>query len=139
MSGGVLQFAHQMARDEYRAPFGRERSKEASHPPDAVRVQPVEWLVEHQDRGIAQQGRGDPEPLAHPEREAPRSASRRSREANEPQNLVYPAGIQVIALREPEKVISGLASWMQPHPSSSAPTARSGVSISAYVFPFMKA
>jgi hypothetical protein len=36
-------------------------------PPDALRVQTVQRLVEHQHRRVAEQSRRDAEPLVHPQ------------------------------------------------------------------------
>ena len=99
MSGGGGHLAHQMARDQDGAALPGEVDHEVADPHDPVRVQPVDGFVEDQHLRVAEQRSGEAEALTHAEREAPRSASRRPREANEPQNLVYPAGIQVIALR----------------------------------------
>ncbi len=40
-------------------------------PQHTFRVEAVDRLVEHHRRGVTQQRRGDPKPLAHPEGEAP--------------------------------------------------------------------
>ena len=48
----------------------REGAEEAPHLADAVRVEAVERLVEDEDRRVPDEGRGQGEPLAHPEREA---------------------------------------------------------------------
>ena len=51
----------------------------AAHPADALRVQPVGRLVEHQHRRVGQQRAGDAEPLPHAQRVAARSGVRRRR------------------------------------------------------------
>ncbi len=42
-------------------------AQQVPHPPDAGRVEPVGRLVEDEHLGLADQGCGDPEALAHPE------------------------------------------------------------------------
>ena len=59
-----------MARHEHRAPAGRLGAHQVAHPADAGRVEAVGRLVEDQHVGIAQQRRGDREPLAHAHRVA---------------------------------------------------------------------
>ena len=51
-------------------PCGGQRPQEAAHPHDALRVQAVERLVQHQHRRVAEQRRRDAEPLPHAERVA---------------------------------------------------------------------
>src|ERR1700678_2007280 len=46
--GGVLQLAHQVARDQHGAALGGEGAQEAAQPDDPLRVHAVERLVEHQ-------------------------------------------------------------------------------------------
>ena len=53
--------------------------QQVTHPADALGVETVDRLVEEQHAGIAQQGRGDTEALAHTKRELSRpSASDRA-------------------------------------------------------------
>ena len=68
--GGVLHLRHQVAGDEHRAALGRQRLHQGADPQDALRIQPVDRLVEHQDLRVPEQRRGDAEPLAHAEGEA---------------------------------------------------------------------
>ena len=42
-------------------------AEQVPHPADAGRVEPVGWFVEDQHGGVADQGGGDAESLAHPE------------------------------------------------------------------------
>jgi len=54
-----------MAGDEHRPPVGRLLAHQPAHPADAGRVQAVGGLVEDQDLGVAEQGGGDGQALAH--------------------------------------------------------------------------
>jgi hypothetical protein len=54
------------------------------------RIHAVERLVEHEDRRVAQQGRGDPEPLPHAERVAAGLPPRRRRQADLPDYFIRP-------------------------------------------------
>ena len=51
-------------------PFAREPLHELAHVAHAGRIEPGRRLVEQQQLRVAQQRRGDPEPLAHPVRVA---------------------------------------------------------------------
>ena len=51
------QLAHQVAGDEHGAALGGERPQQAADPADALRVEAVDRLVEHQHRRVAEQRR----------------------------------------------------------------------------------
>ena len=65
---GLRDLGEHVARDQDRAPAGGEVVQEPSQPGDAGWVEPVRGLIEHDQLGVAEQGGGEPEPLAHPER-----------------------------------------------------------------------
>ena len=75
--GGLLQLAHEVARDEDRPALGGERAQEASDPHDALGVEAVDRLVEHQHRRVAEQRGGDAEPLPPSRARTRRCAGRR--------------------------------------------------------------
>jgi hypothetical protein len=52
--GGVLHLAHQVRGEEHRAPLGGKVLQQGADPHDAVGVQPVHRLVEHDDGRIGQ-------------------------------------------------------------------------------------
>ena len=79
-----------VARDEDRAPARRERAQEVAQPAHPLGVEPVRRLVEHEQLGIAQQRRGQPEPLPHSERVALHAPVLRRVELDQPQHLVDP-------------------------------------------------
>jgi hypothetical protein len=62
---GLGHLGEQVARDEDRAPFARLLAEQPTHPADPGRIQAVGRLVEDQDLRIAEQCRGDCEPLPH--------------------------------------------------------------------------
>jgi hypothetical protein len=65
--GGERHLAQEMAGDEDGPALGGEAAEQFAHPPDALRVQPVHWLVAQDHRRIAQQRRGQAQPLTHPQ------------------------------------------------------------------------
>ena len=59
-----------MRRDEHgQPPFPVEPQQQFAHFDDALRIKPVDRFVEDEELGISEQSRGDPQPLAHTERE----------------------------------------------------------------------
>ncbi len=80
-----------MAGEQHGAPLGGEAAQEVAQPADALGVEPVGGLVEHEDARVAEQRGREAEPLGHAEREAaerrraapPRSTSSSSSSARE--------------------------------------------------------
>ena len=105
---------HQVAGDEHGAALGGQLPGEGADPADALRVQAVDRLVEHDDRRVAEQRGGDAEPLAHAEGEAGRPAGRPPRPARPARAPRRPArpGMRV-ADREPAQVVAGGAARVQ--------------------------
>jgi hypothetical protein len=64
---GDRHLIHQVRGDEHGAALVREHFHQVPNPDDAFRVEPVDRLVEDQQPGVAEQRRGDAEPLPHPE------------------------------------------------------------------------
>ena len=71
-------------------PCRRQPAQQAADPVDALGVEAVDRFVEHEDRCVAEQRRGDAEALLHAEREAARSAPRRVARADQFEHLVDP-------------------------------------------------
>src|SRR5438046_916783 len=65
----LLDFREHVARDEHGPPEGSEVPQEPAQPHDALGVQPVGRLVEHQHVRVTQQGSGQRQPLPHAGRE----------------------------------------------------------------------
>ena len=107
--GGERHLAHQVRRDEHRPSLGREPLQQVAHPVDALRVEPVDRLVEHHRVRVAEERRGDPEPLAHPERELARALLRDLVEPDEVDQLVDAALRDAVRLGEREQVVVGRA------------------------------
>ncbi len=87
---GLCDLREHVARDEDRPALGRERAEEVAKPPDALRIEPIRRLVEHEHLGIAEQRGGEAEPLPHPERVALHAAPARLRQLDELEHLVDP-------------------------------------------------
>ena len=90
---GVLDLAEQVRGQQHRAAAGRVAAEQPAHPADALRVQPVGRLVEHQHRRVGQQRAGDAQPLPHAERVAadpPSARRRRARPAPAPRPPATP-------------------------------------------------
>ena len=64
----VVSFVEQVSRDEHRPALVHELADEVSELGHAGRIEPICRLVEDQQFGIAEQGAGKPESLAHAER-----------------------------------------------------------------------
>jgi hypothetical protein len=99
---GVLHLAHQVAGDEHRPSLGGEVLDELADPADAVGVQPVDGLVEQHDAGVAQQGGGDPQPLAHPQRVRSGPPSGDPVQADQAEDLLDPGPGDPVAARQGE-------------------------------------
>ena len=66
---GLLHLGEQVRREQHGAPLGGQRAQQAADPLDALRIETVHGLVEHEHARVAEQGAGEAEPLTHPERE----------------------------------------------------------------------
>src|ERR1035438_7357518 len=86
MVGGVLHLRHQVAGHEDRTAFRGQRLHQVPDPPDALRVQAIDRLIEHEDGRVAEQRRGNAEPLAHAERETLRPFLRHLAQPDKLQN-----------------------------------------------------
>ena len=72
-------------------------------------IQPVHRLVEHQDLRVAEQRRGDAEPLAHAERESLGPLPGHVGQPDDAEHLVHPAAGDVVGLGQAEQVVAGAA------------------------------
>ena len=87
-------------------PSRGQRPQEAAHPHDALGVQAVERLVEHEHRRVAEQRRGDAEPLPHAERVAAGLAPGHRLQAGLLDHLVDPPGGQALRVGQPQQVVA---------------------------------
>ena len=76
-------------------------------PQDALGVEPVDRLVEHQDLRVAEQGRGDAEPLPHAEREPLGALGGDVGQPHDAEHLVHPAPGDPVGLGQAEQVVAG--------------------------------
>jgi hypothetical protein len=79
-----------VAGDQHGPPLAGECAQEVAQPADALRVQAVGRLVEHEHPRVAQQGGRQAEPLAHAERVAAGAAIGRVAQRDQLEQLVRP-------------------------------------------------
>ena len=96
-----------MTRDQYGSPLRRQRPQKPSHPDDPFGIHAVERLVEDQDRRVAEHRRGEPESLAHPEREPAGLAPRHRFETGLLDHLVDAPGRQTLGMGKPQEMVAG--------------------------------
>ncbi len=88
--GDGLDLGQQMRGEQHGAAAVGEAAQQPAHPAHALRIETVGGLVENQDLGVAEQGVGEAEALAHAERVlADALAGRRLVEADEREQRVY--------------------------------------------------
>ena len=85
---GLGDLREHVAGEQHGAPLGRQAAQEVAQPADALGVEPVGGLVEHEDPRVAEQRGGEAEPLGHAEREAARAPARGAAEVDELEQLV---------------------------------------------------
>ena len=85
---GLLDLAEPVAGDQHGAPGPREALQEPAQPHDALGVEAVGRFVEHEHLGVAEQGGGEREALAHTEGEVTGLAAGRGGEPDEVEHLV---------------------------------------------------
>ena len=129
--GGERHLADQVAGHEHRPTLRRQVPQEVADPTDALGVEAVDRLVEEQHAGVAEQGGGDAEPLAHAERELPGPAAGDGGQPDLVEDLVDPAEGDVVGEGQPPQVVAGGAAGWNAFASSRAPTSRSGQASSA--------
>ena len=101
--------AHQVRRQEDGAPAGRQALEEVADPEDPLGVEPVGRLVEDHHRRVAEQRRGDPEPLPHAQREAADPLAGHVVEAHERDHLVDARARDAVRLGHRAEVVEGAA------------------------------
>ena len=88
---GLGHFGQEVARHQHGAALVGVGTEELAQPVDALGVEAVGGLVEDEHLGFAQQGGGQTEALAHPEREALDPPVAGVGEADQVEHLVHPA------------------------------------------------
>ena len=87
---GLRNLREHVTRDQDRPPLARERAEEIAEPADALRIEAVCGLIEHEHLGIAQESRGEAEPLPHAERVALHAPPAGASQLDEVEHLVGP-------------------------------------------------
>ncbi len=67
---GLSDLGQQVARDQHGMTRRCIATQEVAQPVDALWVETVGGLVKHEDVGVTEEGRGEPEPLPHTQRVA---------------------------------------------------------------------
>ena len=88
----LLDLGEQVAGDEDGGAVGVQREQQRADLADALRVEPVGRLVEHQQPRAAQQGVGQPEALAHAEGVGPDRPVVHAAEPDPVEGVLDPAG-----------------------------------------------
>lgn len=102
---GQRHFAHQVGGDEDRPSLGRQPLHKIPDPENSLRVQTIDGFVEHEDLRVAQQRRGDSQPLAHTQRKSFRLLLRHGRQPDKIQYFGHPALRDAVRLGKAEKVV----------------------------------
>ena len=105
--GGQRHLAHQVAGHEDRAALPGQRPEQLADPVDALGVQAVGGLVEHQHRRVTEQRRGDAEPLLHAEREPAGPPAGDRVQPGQGQHLGDPGRPDAVAARDRAQVLPG--------------------------------
>jgi hypothetical protein len=103
-----------VAGDEHGPALVGQPADQAAQPVDALRVEAVGRLVQDQDVGVAQQGGGQAEALAHPEREAPDPPAGGRGQPRLLQDLVDPRRGQPGRGGQDPQVVASRAARMEP-------------------------
>lgn len=90
-------------------PSAARRRKKPAYPEHAFRVHAVDRLVEHEHGRVAEQGRGDPQPLLHAEGETADATARRLGQPDFLEHLVHPAPRDAVAAGQGGQVGGGAA------------------------------
>lgn len=111
--GRQRHLAHEVAGDEDRTSLGRQLFHQVADPEDALGVESVDGLVEHERLGVAEQRGGDAEALAHAEGEGARALVGHVGESDRLQDLSDPAVRDPVGARQPQQVVVGGAGGVE--------------------------
>jgi hypothetical protein len=109
----LRHLAEQVAGDEHGPALRRQFAEQAAEPADAIRVEPVERLVEDQHARVTEQRPGQAEPLAHAEREPADAAARDVGQPDQAEHLVDPAAGQAGRGGDDPQVLGGAAARVE--------------------------
>lgn len=119
--GGLRHLVHQMRGEHHRAALGGQSAQQLPYPPDAFGVQPVDRLVQHHHRGVAQKCGGDTQPLPHPQRERPDPLVRHGVQTGQVDDLLHPPTRHAMGVGQRHQMVERAAARMhrlrlQQHP-----------------------
>ena len=106
---GLLDLGEDVAGDEHGAAFAREVPQEGPEPGDALGVETVRGLVEHEHPGVTEQGGGELEPLAHAEAESADRPARGVGEPDEREGHVGPSLVDAAGASDDAQVVDRAA------------------------------
>jgi len=107
--GGQRHLRHQVRGHEHRPSLLGKAGQQGAHPQHTLGVQAVRGLVEHNHGRVAEQRRGNPQTLAHPQREATGALARDLAQAHHVDHLVDPAATDPVCLGQRQQVVAGRA------------------------------
>ena len=96
-----------MRGEEHGASLFCQLPQQSPDPEHPIRIEAVDGLVEDQRARIAQQRRRDPEPLPHPQREAPRVLGGDLAQADQVDDLIDPLAADPGGRRHRQQVVGG--------------------------------
>ena len=105
--GDQRHLAHQMRGEEHGPALAGELLEQRPDPEDALGVEAVGRLVEDDRLRVPEQRGGDPEPLAHAEREAAGALARHAGEPDQVDHLVDARAADAVGLRHRQQVVVG--------------------------------
>jgi hypothetical protein len=106
---GQGHLVHQVRGDEHGPALGGQVPEQRPDPADALGVEAVDRLVEDHRVGVAEQRRGDAEPLAHAEGEAAGPPAGHLAQAHRVDHLVHPGAADAAGLGDRQQVVVGAA------------------------------
>jgi hypothetical protein len=110
---GLGDLGEDVAGDEHGAALVGQLAQQAAQPVNALGVQTVGRLVQDQDLGVAEQGGGQAQPLAHAQGEPADPPMGRLGQANLSQDLVGPGQGQTGGGGDDPEVVAGAAAGME--------------------------
>ena len=123
----VGHLGKEVAGQEHSPALGGEAAQKVAHPADPFWVEPVQWLVEDQGPGVAEQSAGQVEALAHPEREASDPAPGDVGQADQAEDLVHAAFVDAPGRGQHPEVLDGAPRWVEAHVVNDGPDSAGGI------------
>ena len=124
---GVLHLRHQVTGHENRAALGGQPLHQVADPQDALRVQAVHRLVEHQDSGSPSSVAAMPSRWLIPSENPLGPLAGHVGQSHDAERLVHPAAGDAVGLGQAAQMVVGAAPPCTALASSSAPTSDIGL------------